>query len=286
VCFLENLATKGQVGLIDLQDYVNNFFKQLRNLAELGFNTYVTPITITDIAQGAHPRINSAPGSHHFYTDIEDAFVDGLWADCHPKTSSVIKYYPAASDNLITSDLTEIEIASNCTNPCAPGYPYTIPIVNDCSLKEELFGLIDIFDLDEGLWEERTNDILFSQDTPFREQRLLCSHGGGCQGVIISDKAPFAPWSGAWGLNPLEYIFGDFNDFNCDCNEHENCDDFSITECLYEYNPYLCEFYEIVMPGQFQYNGVWENNPHQDNNDLVVAFRFSALDVPANADVT
>lgn len=120
---------------------------------------------------------------------------------------------------------------------------------------------------------------------------MQCGNGGGCNGTggFVDDASPFAPWTGSWGLNPLEEILvNGFNHFNCDCtNALDGCEGGTVTECLYEYNPYLCEFYDIVMPRQFKYNNVWEDNPHPDGQDLVVAFQFNALDVvPANADVT
>jgi len=154
---------------------------------------------------------------------------------------------------------------------------------NAPSPNNEFYDLIDMFDVDNGLWERRTNADLFTDDNDILNQRLKCDDGDGCgdAGILwviaTADMAPWAPWTGNMGVNPLEFIHDEFD--NSFCN-------YTVTDCLYEYNPYLCEFYDIVMPGQFQYNGVWEDNPHQDNQDLVVAFRFSALDVPANTDVT
>lgn len=235
--------------------------------------TVIKPFLNSMTALGAHPHVWSASGSHHYYfypTYAEwDEHHDPLNEQCVVHGSTRIIYQPPADDSDITTTLLEIDN------------------------QKEYYGLIDIFDEDEGLWAQRTTSTLFEQGVPFRDQHFLCDDGEGCLGEgnwldIGPDGTPWAPWSGSWGLNPLEEILANgFNEFDCECsNSLDGCEGGIITECLYEYNPYLCEFYDIVMPGQFQYNGVWENNPHQDNQDLVVAFRFSALDVPANTDVT
>jgi hypothetical protein len=234
-----------------------------------------------------HPIVSSAAGSHHYYSKYSDGHKDGGANPCKPLPTGLLRYTPAWGNYPITTTLSDLSPLQECIF-AGLGEGICIDLfspadVVSCSYNEENYNLIDIFDSNQGLWAQRTNEDLFT-NVPLQEQRLLCE-GGGCSGFPVSNKDPWAPWTGSWGLNPLEFVFNGFNSFNCDCNNNPNCD-FEVTECLYEYNPYLCEFYDIVMPGQFQYNGVWEDNPHQDNQDLVLAFRFSALDVPANADVT
>ena len=235
--------------------------------------TVIKPFHNSMTALGAHPHVWSASGSHHYYLRPVNAEWDAdhsTWNEqCVVHGSKLISYTPPADDSDITTTLTPFS---------AIPYP------------KAYYNLIDIFDVDEGLWAQRSTTTLFNQSEPLAAQHFLCDSGEGClnEPDIGPDGTPWAPWSGSWGLNPLEEILANgFNEFNCECsNSLDGCEGGTITECIYEFNPYLCEFYDIVMPGQFQYNGIWEYNPHQDNNDLVVAFRFSALDVPANAEVT
>jgi hypothetical protein len=266
-----------------------------------GGNTYIPSSQSTQIASGSHPRIWSAAGSHHYYTDANRAFEDERSnvfgaSHCRPAITSLMAYYPAATNNDISSNLTEIPIlpVSNCDFPCSPSFWWDVPTILYCSNNQEYYGLIDIFDLDEGLWAQRNRSTLFGGSS-YSTQHFLCDDGGGCEDEgwfdIVSYKDPHAPWEGTQGLSPLEQVFNGFQTFNCDCNQNDlnidNCEDnFTIIECLYEYNPYLCEFYEIVMPEQFQHNGNWVNNPLETGGDVIIKFRFSALGVPINADVT
>ena len=224
-------------------------------------------------ALGAHPKIHASAGSHHYYLSSNAAQFDEkhtVWNDqCVAHGSEMIRYTPPKDDADVTSTLT----------------PWTT-----APFPRAYYGLIDIFDTDQGLWEQRTNPTLFNQDEPLSGQHFLCDDGEGCQdGGFIDDLSPdgtpWAPWTGAWGLNPLEEIYKKFNDFNCDCpNSLDGCQGLTITGCTYEYNPYLCEFYDIETPSHFDYDGSWVSNPHEVdvdgdmNLDLVVVFTFSAFD--------
>ncbi len=228
-------------------------------------------------ALGVHPIVFSAAGSHHYYLSSNDAQFDEHHKfeneHCIIIGSELISYTPPEDDADITSTLTTFTTA-----PFPKAY----------------YGLIDIYDEDEGLWEQRTNHDLFT-DEPLDKQRLPCNNGGGCQNWPVGDKAPWAPWTGSWGINPLEEIYNGFNNFNCNCsNSLEGCQGLTITGCIYEYNPYMCEFYSIETPSHFDYRGLWVENPLEfdddadGNLDLVVVFTFSAFDgftgTPSNID--
>lgn len=228
-------------------------------------------------ALGAHPIIFSAAGSHHYYLSSNDAQHDvhhTVWNDqCVVHGNELMIYTPPANDSYVTTTLTPFSV-----------FPF----------PTAYYGLIDIFDIDEGLWEQRTTPTLFNQDEPLNEQHFLCDSGEGCLNEdgttdhLSPDGTPWAPWTGSWGVNPLQEIFNNgFNGFHCNCsNSLEGCQGFTITECIYEYNPYLCEFYDIEMPGKFQYNSNWVNNPLETGGDLKIHLRFAALGVPANAKIT
>ncbi len=207
----------------------------------------------------------STPGSHAFYDDFNSASTDAV----HPAVNSF-------------------------GNPCSPFalleyayYPGSVAShAPDNSLQEPefctktpkgIYQLIDIFDSSIGLWEQRDNPLLFSQEGNTNNQRFACTDGD-CEHTAGS------PWSGGYGLNPVNFVENTFGVFTCDCPDESfpDCTVIDFEDCLYDFNPYLCDDYDIVMPESFSYEGNTVTNPYDDDGDLVVNLNFSSLGVHAN----
>jgi hypothetical protein len=241
----------------------------------------------TDLTDNAtiHPLVSSSTGSHHQYSYITKGYED-VFGLCRPFVTNLIEYGPVFHHSNVTSALSVFDWDCTPDDRCIIDMP--ISAVASCGNSSELYGLIDIFDPTDGLWAQRTNPNMFTQDTDLRFQRMLCGNGGGCQPPFVQDAAPWAPWTTEWGLNPLEFIHESFNEFNCECNDNPNCEMESIPEtvCSYIYNPYLCDFYEISMREKFDFNNSTVPNPFQDDDNLVINFKYSAVGALASVPVT
>ncbi len=233
----------------------------------------IEPFHNSTTALGAHPVIWSSSGSHHYYLSPTLAEWDEHTLQlCRVHGDTKIIYHPPADDSDITTTLLEIDN------------------------QKEYYGLIDIFDVDEGLWVQRTTGTLFNQEEPLHAQHFLCDDGEGCgvnEGGLIDfgpEGTPWAPWTGSWGLNPLkEILINGFNDFDCECTNaiNEGCGENTVlTSDAYVCNLYLCELYEIIMPEEFLCDGVLTKNPTESNNTVFVNFQLSAAGVFPNAEVT
>ena len=126
-----------------------------------------------------------------------------------------------------------------------------------------------------GIWEERYNSDMFGELTivpPIIKQKIACDDYCG-----ESMTSASTPWNGDEGANPLAYINEEIGLFHCNCTNDPNCEDIEFHDCEYVYNMYLCEFYEIETPDNFDYQGAWVENPHEVDNNLVITFTFSAF---------
>jgi hypothetical protein len=259
---------------------------------DIGDNAF----TVTDRIQ---PFISSAAGSHHNYTANDHRGIvdyDGSVNPCklfgqdliiyeygEPATSELI---PLVGDCLslltLTLQISALDIVQGTENYRNKMIEHEVENGNAPSSNTDFYDLIDIFDEDEGLWERRTNSDLFTEGD-ILNQRLQCDNGDGCgnEGVLwvfaTADMAPWAPWTGNMGVNPLEFIQDEFD--NKFCN-------YTVTDHSYEYNPYLCELYDIVMPEKFLCDGELTTNPIGSNNTVFVNLQLSAAGVLANAEVT
>ena len=231
----------------------------------LGFATTKDNQDCIDVGENAftvgdriQPFISSAAGSHHSYTANDHKGIvdsDGSANPCKLFGDDLIIYeygQPATSNPsplvadclgllLITLEISATDVLQGNSNYRNKMIEHEVENANAPSPNNEFYDLIDMFDEDNGLWEQRTNTDLFTDDD-ILNQRLKCDDGDGCgdAGILwviaTEDKAPWAPWTGNMGVNPLENIHDEFD--NSFCNH-------PVTDCLYEYNRYLCDFYDI-----------------------------------------
>ena len=239
------------------------------------YNAYIASATNPEgMVQGVHPRIFSATGSHHYYT----TGYGRSWADggttvissmniCIPIATHWLYYNPG--DGVGTAPL-DIVSPDDCFNCMQRLHWETLVTCGDPPQKMELFNLLDIFS-SSGLWSKRDNNSgnTFTQTADVQQQRLPCDNGDGC-----GNASPWAPWTGQMGVNPLKYIHNHFN--NTFCNH-------DVTGCLYEYNPYLCDLYEVLPTEKVQYQGDEFDNPHilsdgNGNLSFVMKFELAALE--------
>ncbi|MEO1261241.1 MAG: T9SS type A sorting domain-containing protein [Bacteroidota bacterium] len=205
---------------------------------------------------GMHIIVYSATGSHAMFDDHTSGFDDPPFNPCKPLVSTEVAYYPG-DPPLYYSD--ELEQPEYCDN-FSPYYGK--------------YRLISIFDPLEGLWDKRPigaspGDVFVN--APLAEQKFTCVGNGDC------DKAASAPWNGPFGINPARWIEDNMGSFNCDCEGADaRCEAGNFHECIYQYNQYMCDVYQIELPSNFDYQGAWVDNPHQDNTTLVVSFSLSA----------
>ncbi|MEO1258133.1 MAG: T9SS type A sorting domain-containing protein [Bacteroidota bacterium] len=235
------------------------------------------------------PFISSAAGSHHSYTANDHKGIvdyDGSSNPCKLFGDDLIIYGfgdpPTSNPTPLVGDCLGLLVATLEIFPLdiLNGNENYRDKMIDCEVNNppapntESYDLIDMFDANEGLWEQRTNTDLFTSGD-LLNQRMLCNNGDGCgdAGILwtiaTEDKSPWAPWTGNMGANPLQYVHDEFD--NSFCN-------YTVTDCQYEYNPYLCEFYDIETPDNFDYNGTWVESPHDNGPDVVAAFTLSAFD--------
>lgn len=93
------------------------------------------------------------------------------------------------------------------------------------------------------------------------------------------DKAASVPWNGEFGVNPAKWINENVSSLSCECTGADPyCNDVIFHQCNYIFNEYMCEFYDIERPMNFDYKNAWVSNPLETpEGDLVVAFTFSAF---------
>jgi len=248
------------------KDNVNCIDVEQSNDSYDDFNAVIgTDLAEVEGVDGIHPLVSSAAGSHHQYKTYTKGFKDDL-NQCKVRPTALTEYLPSPSN--IPSNLTELDFPSGCGS-CDFDAPVHIFLVENCRNETEFYGLIDLFDIEEGLWEQRINSDMFTHfDEPhnFDKQKFRCDNGGGCN-PPVANAAPGAPWKGETGMNPLLAVRNNFS--------NSFCDGTSFEDCHYLYNPQLCGQYEIFKQ-DFMINddGVRVRNPAIEGTDFILRLKF------------
>lgn len=203
---------------------------------------------------GVHISIWSTSGSHALHDEVSDGYEDPPSNPCRIcKENKLISYSPGANPSVPVL----CPGVGQCPLDCDWGG------LDDCALglanvlgtaHREVYGLIDVFDPTEGLWEQRDNAQIFGQGGPYDEQHFVCTNGNGCDGwnvsifgqqVLFNDRFASAPWNGGVGINPIPFIqSGDLGTMDCNCAQPAaGCTPTTFSDNNFVFNPYLCDYY-------------------------------------------
>ena len=203
----------------------------------------VVPPGSATLTPGAHVTVWSSAGSHSFYDNRRGGYRDndGLgdkFNPCKPKPKAMIKYRPRVNNNFLP-----INQVVSCSEQDLSGLHESQIYIGATT---EYYSLIDMFDDGDGLWRQRNNPHLFNGD------RMICNTGGGCP-----NKAPYAPWQGNFGSDPIieqQNTGVEFpsiiplhpgnpalSSLHCFCKEDgSDCEDLTFSDTEFTSNPFAC----------------------------------------------